>query len=120
MNGTLQHFACPVCGRIRPLAKDAAQRIAAGRSSGTCKPGVGCGVTLDEQERHRRFWLLSFGVDEADIWRAGGALEWVAQNEPPDELVAVATVMPASTEMSERLRQHRAMTAAQVARRAAR
>ena len=52
--------------------------------------------------------------------RLDGALEWVAQNEPPDELVAVATVMPASTEMSERLRQHRAMTAAQVARRAAR
>jgi hypothetical protein len=102
-DGPLQHFACPVCGRIRPLAKDAARRIEAG-GSGECAPGYGCRQALDPLERDYRFWLEHVGITKLQIRAAGGAVAYVLEFGLPDELAAMASAWPEHTPIHEQWR----------------
>lgn len=103
----LQHFACPVCGRVRPLSRAAAGAVVRGATSGECPPGHGCRAGLDRPEHYRRFWLRFAGVDELEIRRAGGAREYVRTHGLPDQLHALADVMPADAERQIRPRANR-------------
>lgn len=91
----LQPFACPVCGRIRPLTPTAARSVARGDRLGECIHGTGCRTALDKHERLARFWLIeAAGVDERDVRRAGSAADYVLEHGLPDVLRSLADVLP--------------------------
>lgn len=94
--GRLQPFACPVCGRIRPLSPTAAKAVERGIRTGECQTGSGCRVALSDDERLARFWLIeAAGVDERDVRRAGSAADYVLEHGLPDVLRSLADVLPA-------------------------
>ncbi len=103
MTEKLEHFACPVCGRLRPLAYGAALRVRTGEASGECAPGHGCRAALDQPERHRRDWLEYAGVAATQIRRAGGSWAYVLEFGVPAELLEMASAFPEHAPLQERL-----------------
>lgn len=97
--GPVVDFACPVCGRIRPIAERGARRIRKGETSGECRPGEGCRARVTVDERYRRFWLKTAGVTELEIRRAGGAVPYVLEFGLPAELAALAGILPHDAEL---------------------
>jgi hypothetical protein len=93
-DGPLEHFACPVCGRLRPLGWLAARQIRSGSSSGECAPGHGCRAAIDDAERFRRFWLEHAGITTRQIRAAGGSLAYVLEFGVPGHLVEMASAFP--------------------------
>lgn len=83
-----QHdFACPVCGRVRPISERAARAVRTGARSGICKSGEGCQAAIDKPERLRRWWLHDVGgVPSLAIAAEGGACGYVARHGLPDPL----------------------------------
>lgn len=102
MRSPLEQFACPVCGRIRPLARSAANSVLAGRSSGECRIGEGCNAKVDQHEHFRRFWLQHAGVTEIAIRAAGGARAYVLAHGLPAGLQDLADVMPTGAPVETR------------------
>ena len=98
----LHSFACPVCGRIRPLSPSASRAIVSGTRTGECRSGVGCRSALDDRERLLRFWLVDAAqIDERDVRRCGGAAGYVLEHGLPDLLADLADVLPADCEAVE-------------------
>lgn len=113
-NGPLQHFACPVCGRLRPLGDVAQKERRLGTTTGECANGTGCRAAISQEERFRRFWLVHAGISRRQIRAAGGAGPYVLEFGLPEMLAALADVLPRDAPLTQRAvhAQHRYPTAA--------
>ena len=103
MTEKLEHFACPVCGRLRPLAYGAALRVRTGEASGECAPGHGCRAALDQPERHRRDWLEYAGVAAEQLRPADESRAYVVRVGVNAELLAMSSEYPENAQLQERL-----------------